>query len=86
METGKKVVIYSTPTCHFCHMAKEYFGEHNVAFTDYNVAENAEKRNEMVQKTGQLGVPVISITDEAGKESIVIGFDEPNLATLLNIQ
>ncbi len=66
-------------------MAKEYFGEHNIAFTDYNVAEDIEKRTEMMQKTGQLGVPVIVVTDENGKEDTVIGFDEGHLAQLLNI-
>lgn len=81
----KTVTVYSTPTCHFCHMAKEYFGEHNIAFTDYNVAEDVEKRTEMMQKTGQLGVPVIVVADEGGKEDVVIGFDEGHLAKLLNI-
>lgn len=66
-------------------MAKEFFGEHAVTFTDYNVAEDAEKRTEMMQKTGQLGVPVIVVTDEAGKEETVIGFDEGHLSKLLNI-
>lgn len=66
-------------------MAKEFFGEHNITFTDYNVGEDIEKRTEMMQKTGQLGVPVIVVTDEGGKEDIVIGFDEGHLSKLLNI-
>ncbi len=77
----KNVTIYSTPTCHFCHMAKDYFKEHNVNFTDYDVASNLEKRQEMVQKTGQMGVPVIFIGDE-----LVIGFDKPRISYLLGIQ
>ncbi len=76
----KSVVIYSTPTCHFCHAAKEFFDRHHVAYTDYNVAEDAEKRDEMVQKTGQMGVPVIVVGDE-----IVVGFDEARLKELLGI-
>jgi glutaredoxin-like YruB-family protein len=76
------VEIYSTPACHFCHMAKEYFKEHNVAFTDYNVGADAEKRAEMVEITGQMGVPVIVVD----KENVVIGFDQKALAKLLEIQ
>ncbi|HEY4502719.1 MAG TPA: glutaredoxin family protein [Candidatus Paceibacterota bacterium] len=76
----KNVVIYSTPTCHFCHMAKEFFGEKKIAFTDYNVAENAEKRQEMMQKTGQMGVPVIIVGDD-----IMVGFDRAKLSELLGI-
>ncbi|MCR4274892.1 MAG: glutaredoxin family protein [Candidatus Campbellbacteria bacterium] len=91
MEQTKTVSIYSTPTCHFCHMAKEFFGEKGILFTDYNVAEDAQKRSEMVTKTGQLGVPVISIVNpsvpegEQGHEELVIGFDEGHIRQLLNI-
>ncbi len=75
----KEVTIYSTPSCHFCHMAKEFFEEEGVAYTDYNVAEDTEKRSEMVDKTGQLGVPVIEIGGE-----IVIGFNEKKIKELLS--
>ena len=83
---SKKVEIYSTPTCHFCKAAKEYFKENNIEYVDYNVAENPEKRQEMMEKTGQMGVPVISISEE-GKEGadIVIGFDQSKLMELLGI-
>ena len=74
------VTIYSTPTCHFCHAAKEFFKENNVAYEDFNVAEDLEKRKEMIQMTGQLGVPVIKIGDD-----IVIGFDEKKVRELLKI-
>lgn len=76
----RNVTIYSTPTCHFCHAAKEFFKEHNIAFTDYDVSSDAEKRNEMVQKSGQMGVPVIFVNDE-----MVVGFDEAKLKSLLTI-
>jgi glutaredoxin 3 len=76
----KQVAIYTTPTCHFCHMTKEFFKEHNISFTEYNVAEDAERRREMVEKSGQMGVPVVTIDDE-----IVIGFDEGKLKSLLGI-
>lgn len=76
----KNVTIYSTPTCHFCHAAKEFFKEHNIAFTDYDVSSDAEKRAEMVQKSGQMGVPVIFIDSD-----MVIGFDESRVKKLLSI-
>lgn len=76
----KNVTIYSTPTCRFCHAAKEFFKENNVAFTDYDVSSDAEKRAEMVQKSGQMAVPVIFIDNE-----MTIGFDEFRIKKLLNI-
>ncbi len=76
----KPVTIYSTPTCHFCHMAKDYFTENKVAFTDYDVAHDLGKRQEMIQKSGQMGVPVILIGDE-----IVVGFDKEKLASSLGL-
>ena len=80
----EKVTIYSTPTCQFCLMAKEFFKKNNVEFTDYNVAENDAKREEMIQKTGQMGVPVI-VVGEGDGEKIVIGFDQPKLKELLGL-
>ena len=74
------VTIYSTPSCHFCHMAKDYFTEQKVAFTDYDVATDAAKRQEMIQKSGQMGVPVIYIGDE-----LVVGFDQDRIKELLHI-
>ncbi|MEK7452682.1 MAG: glutaredoxin family protein [Patescibacteria group bacterium] len=76
----KNVTIYSTPTCHFCHAAKEFFKEHNIVFTDYNVSLDSAKRDEMIQKSGQIGVPVIFIEDE-----MTIGFDESTLKQMLGI-
>ncbi|MBX4189031.1 glutathione S-transferase N-terminal domain-containing protein [Candidatus Parcubacteria bacterium] len=78
---GKKVEIYSTPSCHFCHMAKEFFTEHHIAFTDYDVASDISKREEMMDKSGQLGVPVIVIDDQ----DVVIGFDQRRLTDLLGV-
>ncbi|PCI30802.1 NrdH-redoxin [Candidatus Kaiserbacteria bacterium] len=77
---NKEVTIYSTPTCHFCQQAKEFFTENNVEYTEHNVAEDAEKRAEMIEKSGQMGVPVIFVGDE-----MAIGFDEDRLRTLLEL-
>ena len=80
MSDQKQVIIYSTPTCHFCQMTKNFFEENGIEYTDYNVAEDIEKAREMVEKSGQMGVPVIDIDGE-----IVIGFDEPRLRELLGL-
>jgi glutaredoxin-like YruB-family protein len=74
------VTIYSTPSCHFCHAAKDYFTEHHVAFTDYNVASDLPRRQEMLEKTGQMGVPVIVVGEE-----VIVGFDQAKLQQLLSI-
>ena len=77
----KNVTIYSTPTCHFCHMAKEFFKEKNIAYTEYDVASDMEKRKEMIEKSEQMGVPVIIIGDE-----LTVGFDRPKIAKMLEIE
>lgn len=76
-----KVTIYSTPTCHFCHMAKDFFNEHGVKYEDFNVASDLEKRKEMITKSGQMGVPVIIIG-----EKLVVGFNQSQIADLLGIK
>jgi glutaredoxin-like YruB-family protein len=77
---SKTVTIYSTPVCHFCHAAKEFFTEHGVSYTEHDVASDVEKRKEMVDMTGQMGVPVIRVDDD-----VIIGYDEPKLKELLGI-
>ena len=77
----KHVEIYSTESCHFCHLAKEWLTAKNIQFTNYNVAEDLDKRKEMVEMTGQLGVPVIKIGTE-----VMIGFNEGKMAELLEVK
>jgi len=74
----KKVEIYSTPTCTYCAHAKDYFKKNGVEYTEYNVASDTVKRSEMLEKSGQMGVPVIDIDG-----SIVVGYDEKIIADLL---
>ncbi len=81
LQGTRKVEIYSTPTCHFCHMAKEFFRKNGVDYTDYNVGTDIAKRREMMEKSGQLGVPVIIVD---GK-NLVIGFNETVLTKFLGI-
>lgn len=77
----KEVTIYTTPTCSYCKSAKEFFDENNVEYTEHNVAEDVEKRNEMVEKSGQMGVPVIMVGDE-----IVVGYDKGKLSEMLELE
>jgi glutaredoxin-like YruB-family protein len=76
----KTVTIYSTPVCHFCHAAKEYFKENNVAYTEFDVASDFTKRQEMIEITGQMGVPVIRIDND-----VIVGFDEDKVKELLAV-
>jgi glutaredoxin-like YruB-family protein len=76
---AKKVTIYSTPTCPYCKRAKDYLTQKGIAFTDYNVAEDREKAKEMIEKSKQMGVPVIVVGDD-----IVVGFNQAKLDSLLS--
>lgn len=75
-----KVEIYTTPYCAYCKMAKEYFAKNNIEYSEYDVASDIVRRQEMLDKTHQFGVPVIIID---GK--IVIGFDRPKINQLLGL-
>lgn len=77
----KKVEIYTTPSCTYCHQAKDFFAENNIEYTAYDVSTDAEKRAEMIEKTSQMGVPVIIIDDM----DIIIGFSKKQLAEKLGI-
>ena len=72
------VTIYSTPSCGFCTKAKSYFQEHRIPFTEYNVAQDQRKAEEMLRKSSQMGVPVI---DVHGK--IIIGFNQAEIERAL---
>jgi len=75
----KKVVVYSTPTCPYCKRAKDYLSRKGIPYGDYNVAQDRDKAKEMIQKSGQMGVPVITIDDE-----VVVGFNQTLLDKLLS--
>lgn len=76
----KSVTIYSTNSCMYCRMAKDFFRENKVEYTEKDVYMDEEARNEMVKMTGQSGVPVIKIGDE-----IIIGFDKSAIKELLGL-
>ncbi|MBA7612694.1 hypothetical protein ES703_19931 [subsurface metagenome] len=76
-----KVRIFSTPMCAYCVTLKEFLKEKNIEFEDINVAEDEKAREEMIQKSKQMGVPVVEIDQE-----IVIGFNKEKICQLLNIK
>ncbi len=76
----KPVSIYTTQTCGYCKMAKEFFHKNNVEFQEFDVGVDLEKRKEMIDKSGQMGVPVIMVG-----EDMIVGFNKPKLEGLLNI-
>ena len=75
------VKVYSTQSCPFCTTAKEFLKKNNVEFEDINVVENIEARKEMIEKSGQMGVPVLDIGGQ-----IVVGFDKEKILNLLKIK
>lgn len=81
----RTVTIYTTPTCGFCVMTKRFFSEHNVAYTEKDVSGSAAAAQEMIDRSGQMGVPVTVVTDDGGQETLVVGFDRPRLAAVLGI-
>lgn len=74
------VTVYSTPTCSWCQVAKDHLRSHSIAFDDVDVSADMGRAREMVEKTGQYGVPVIEVDGE-----IIVGFDRARLDALLGI-
>ena len=74
------VIIYSTPTWPWCTKVKDYLSSKNVSFEDYDVSKDKDKAVEMVQKSGQRGVPVLDIDGQ-----IIVGFDKTGIDKLLNL-
>jgi glutaredoxin-like YruB-family protein len=76
-----KVKIYTTPTCPWCKKTKEFLTQHNIEYEEINVAGNPEAAHEMVQKSGQMGVPVLDIDEE-----IIVGYDVEKIKKKLRIR
>jgi len=82
-DTKKKqprVIVFSTPTCTYCNLAKKYFRQNRVRFRDVDVSRDQAAARDMVRRSGQMGVPVIDI---GGK--IIVGFDKPKINQLLGL-
>jgi glutaredoxin 3 len=75
-----KIKLYSIPTCPFCRMAREFLEKHGVSYEDVNVAEDRQGAKEMIEKSGQLGIPVIDIDG-----SIIVGFDRGRIESALGL-
>jgi len=75
-----KIIVYSTPACPYCLTLKEFLKQHNIEFEEIDVSKNKEAAREMIQKSGQMGVPVVEIDGQ-----IVVGFDREKIVKLLNI-
>lgn len=77
---AKKVIVYSTPSCPYCIMAEDFLKEHKIKFEHVDVSKNQERAQEMVEKSGQMGVPVIDVDGE-----IIVGFDQEKLEKALGL-
>jgi glutaredoxin-like YruB-family protein len=77
---AKSVKVYSTPTCPWCIRAKQFLTENNIPFENFDVSSDQEKAEEMIQKTGQMGVPVLDIDGD-----IIVGFDRERIKQALGI-
>jgi len=82
----KKVKIYSTPTCMYCKMTKDFFDDKGVEYTDVDLSVNTAARDEVVKKTNQMSVPVIEITEEGKDPEYIVGFDQALLSEKLDIK
>ncbi len=80
MAKPMKIKIYSTPACTYCKMAKEYLSIHNIPFENVDVSIDAQAREDMVNKSGQLGVPVFDIDGQ-----IVVGYNEQLISKMVGI-
>lgn len=77
---SKRVTVYSTPTCPFCIRAKKFLKDNSIEFTDYDVGSDETKAQEMMKRSGQMGVPVIDIDGE-----IIVGFDKEKISGALGL-
>lgn len=80
-----RVTVYSTDSCPYCVMLKEFLDANKVKYTEHNVGEDQEKANEMIEISGQMGVPV-TLIEKDDKEYLIIGFDKLKLSELLGIK
>ena len=76
-----KITIYTTPTCVYCKMRKEFFKENNVPYEEKDVTVDDKAREEMIQKSGSMAVPVIDVDGQ-----IVVGFDKAELTKLIGLK
>ncbi len=76
-----KVRLFTTPVCPYCYTLKEFFKDNNIEFEEVDIASNEKARKEVIEKSGQMGAPVIDINGE-----FVVGFDREKIVKLLGIK
>lgn len=81
---AKPVMIYTTPTCGFCKLTKEFLKSNGISYTEFDVSTDSAKAQEMVEKSGQMGVPV-TIIGEGPKAELIVGFDQAKLSKALGL-
>ncbi len=74
------IIVYTTPTCSWCHAVKDHLSSHNIPFEEIDIAADMEKAQELLDKSGQYGVPVLDIDG-----TIIVGFDRAQIDSLLNL-
>ncbi len=82
----KTVTVYSTQTCPYCRLEKQWLDKSGIKYKNIFVDEDEAAAQEMIKKSRQMGVPVTELTDAKGQGHIVVGFDKPKLAKLLGVE
>ena len=85
MKKIKKYIVYSTSTCPYCDLLKEWLDKNKIDYESINLSKDPAKGQEMIQKTGQMSVPVSILTFDDDKEEIILGFNQEKLTHLLGL-
>lgn len=80
MRPARKILVYTTPTCYWCQVAKQYLAARGIPYTEIDVSRDRTAAAEIVRKSGQTGVPVVEIDGE-----IIVGFDQKRIDQLLGL-
>jgi glutaredoxin 3 len=75
----KEVIVYTTPTCPYCHKIKEWLSQHKIDFKEINLAEDYDAAQKMIEESNQVGVPVVKILENSKIKKIIIGYDTDQL-------
>lgn len=82
---AKNITVYTSNTCAYCHAVKEFFEKKDVSYNEINLDEEPEKRQEMMDLSGQMAVPVTIVTGDDGSRSMTVGYDASKLASELGV-
>lgn len=76
---NQPVTIYTTPTCGYCRATKDLLRKHTISFTEIDVSHDIAQARQMIEKSGQMGVPV-TVVGQGSNQTVIVGFDQPRLA------